>query len=47
VAVILGAVATVGYHPWPLEIAMYGLFIGGTAAAVSGKPLFRAISGSR
>ena len=29
---------------WAGEVALIGLFIGGTAAAISGKPLFRAIS---
>ena len=29
---------------WAGEIALYGLCIGGTAAAISGIPLFRAIS---
>ena len=30
--------------PWPGEVALIGFSIGGTAAAISGKPLFRAIS---
>ena len=34
----------IGYPPWALEIALIGLLVGGTAAAVNGKSLFRAIS---
>ena len=43
-AVIYGTGETVGYPPWAVEIALTGFFIGGTAAALSGKALFRALS---
>lgn len=42
--VVIGTGEMVGYPPWALEVALIGFFVGGTAAAVSGKTLFRAIS---
>lgn len=38
-AVIVGAGETVGYPPWPLEVALIGFFVGGTAAGLSGRAL--------
>ena len=43
-AVIYGTGEVVGYPPWPLEIALVGFIIGGTAAAVSGRTLHGRIS---
>ena len=43
-AVIVGAGELVGYPPWAGEVALVGFFVGGTAAAVSGRPLFRALA---
>ena len=39
--VLAGSEYSIG---WAGEVALIGLFIGGTAAVISGKPLFRAIS---
>ncbi len=42
--VIMGSGKIVGYPPWPLELALIGLFVGGTAAVLSGKALFGEIA---
>lgn len=38
-AVIYGAGEVVGYPPWPLEVALIGFFLGGSAAALSGRAM--------
>jgi hypothetical protein len=41
--VVIGTGEVFGYPPWALEVAISGFFVGGTAAAVSWKPLFRTV----
>jgi hypothetical protein len=43
--VVVGAAKLLigAWPPWPLEIALYGVFIGGSAAAVSGRALLARI----
>ena len=47
--IVVGAAKLVvgAWPPWPLEIALYGVFIGGTAAALSGRALLARIESHR